>query len=194
MTRRTGRRRRGRPRRLFRSRTLIVRLTERKNETRARNRERDRQIDRRTDRVRTKGKENNERKKQNETKNDEERRRSAQSTNRATDDRSLPFRGSSERSFCTWLSHSSSLERARSEVVTWCCCVLLQPALQLPKFPILDRLTPAAPLRDPPSPPSDQPPILSQLYGRSTVSDTVRRSSASSSSSAGGTRFVPSDP
>lgn len=39
-----------------------------------------------------------------------------------------------EQFFCTWLSHSSSLERARSEVVTWCCGVLLHPALQWPKL------------------------------------------------------------
>ena len=39
-----------------------------------------------------------------------------------------------EQFFCTWLSHSSSLERARSEVVTWCCGVLLHPALEWPKL------------------------------------------------------------
>lgn len=39
----------------------------------------------------------------------------------------------------TWLSHSSSLERARSEVVTWCCCALLQPTLQLAKFSFQNR-------------------------------------------------------
>lgn len=43
----------------------------------------------------------------------------------------------------TWLSHSSSLERARSEVVTWCCCALLQPTLQLAKFFISEPARPA---------------------------------------------------